>query len=246
MSDDTHELPGQETLLACWCALAALSPEARLVETGGAIAAVFPSWAPLNNAILPAGSDPGAESTAVAALRELYEEAAVPVWALWRPTRTADLDATDGAAPIEELKRDTTTLVMQTALHPALPQHRAVVRASIADVARFDADVRLHASDLANPEAAPGLSGWVLLENDLVVCAAWSFVHGTDCGVYGVETLPRLRRRGFARTLVQHLLAEARRQGATTASLQSTREGQRLYASLGFAAVGRYEEWIWQ
>lgn len=246
MSNDTNELPGQETLLACWNALAALSPGGRLVETGGAIAAVFPSWMPLNNAILPVRSDPATESTAVAALRELYEEAAVPVWALWRPTRAADLDVADGVGPLEELKRDTTTLVMQTALHPALRQHQAVVPASIADVARFDEDVAIHASELADPEDVPGLSGWVLLEDGFVASAAWSFVHGTDCGVYAVETLPRWRRRGFARALMEHLLADGRRQGATTASLQSTRMGQRLYESLGFAAVGRYEEWIWQ
>ena len=31
--------------------------------------------------------------------------------------------------------------------------------------------------------------------------------------------------------------------GACTATLQSTRMGPRLYSSLGFEAVGRYEEW---
>ena len=29
-----------------------------------------------------------------------------------------------------------------------------------------------------------------------------------------------------------------------TATFQSTRMGQRLYSSLGFEAVGRYEEWV--
>jgi hypothetical protein len=43
---------------------------------------------------------------------------------------------------------------------------------------------------------------------------------------------------------MEHALA---RPGATeraTATLQSTRIGQRLYSSLGFEAVGRYEEWL--
>jgi hypothetical protein len=43
-----------------------------------------------------------------------------------------------------------------------------------------------------------------------------------------------------------HVLADACHHGARTASLQSTRMGQPLYESLGFAAVGRYEEWISQ
>jgi hypothetical protein len=40
------------------------------------------------------------------------------------------------------------------------------------------------------------------------------------------------------------VLADAWHKGARTASLQSTRMGQPLYESLGFTAVGRYEEWI--
>jgi ribosomal protein S18 acetylase RimI-like enzyme len=48
----------------------------------------------------------------------------------------------------------------------------------------------------------------------------------------------------LARTLIEHMLADAASRGARTATLQSTRTGQRLYESLGFAAVGRYEEWI--
>jgi hypothetical protein len=48
---------------------------------------------------------------------------------------------------------------------------------------------------------------------------------------------------GFGRTLMEHVLADAKARGATTATLQSTRMGQTLYESLGFTAAGRYEEW---
>ena len=76
------------------------------------------------------------------------------------------------------------------------------------------------------------------------MAGAWSYLHRTDCGLYAVGTVPSMRRRGFARTLVEHVLAAAVRAGARTASLQSTRIGQPLYESLGFTPVGRYEEWI--
>jgi predicted acetyltransferase len=76
------------------------------------------------------------------------------------------------------------------------------------------------------------------------VAATWSFVEGADCGLYTVGTVPAMRRRGFARALVEHVLADAQRAGARTATLQSTRMGQPLYESLGFEPVGRYEEWI--
>jgi hypothetical protein len=43
---------------------------------------------------------------------------------------------------------------------------------------------------------------------------------------------------------VEHVLADAYRCSARTATLQSTPMGQPLYESLGFQAVGRYEEWV--
>ena len=51
------------------------------------------------------------------------------------------------------------------------------------------------------------------------------------------------RRRGVGRHAGE-CGVEAWRHGARTATLQSTRMGQRLYSSLGFEAVGRYEEWV--
>jgi GNAT superfamily N-acetyltransferase len=243
MGTTTTVLPGQRTLLACWEALTWLSPGARIVETPGALAAVFPSWEPLNNAILRPGHD---EQSETADLRALYEEVSVPVWALWRTSDTRDLDTPDASGPLGELKRDTTTLVMHTTLAPGLRKHASVVPASIDTVARFDDDVTMTAADLGEPEGVPGLAGWALLHDGLIVAMAWTYLHDGDCGVYGVSTLPQWRRRGFAKVLMEHMLADAQAQGATTASLQSTRMGQPLYESLGFTAAGRYEEWIWQ
>ena len=78
----------------------------------------------------------------------------------------------------------------------------------------------------------------------LAVAGAWSHLHGTDCGIYAVGTHPAWRRRGIGGALLEHVLADAWRSGARTASLQSTRMGASLYVSRGFTAVGRYEEWI--
>ena len=67
---------------------------------------------------------------------------------------------------------------------------------------------------------------------------------GTDVGIYSVGTAIEYRRRGLARALMQHLLAVAWQRDARTATLQATPMGQALYESLGFEAVGRYEEWV--
>lgn len=133
---------------------------------------------------------------------------------MWLPSRTADLDTADRIEEIALLRRDTTTLVMHLSLPESLPRHSQVVRTSIAS-ANLEAPVG--ADDLDPPEVVPGLNG---------------------------KTVPQWRRRGFARALVEHVLADARAVGARTATLQSTPMGRLLYESLGFTAVGRYEEWV--
>jgi GNAT superfamily N-acetyltransferase len=232
-------LPGQETLLACWTALAQLSPQARIHHDPAVAAAVFPSWAPLNNAIVLNGGGVAAADR----VASLYREAGVGAWALWLPSRVTDLDAADRVGELGALKRDTTTLVMRATLPPGLRHHDGVVRTSIATATRAG-DEPVPVEDLGEPDRVPGLGAWVLVRDGRAVAAAWSFVHGADCGLYTVGTVPAMRRRGFARALVEHVLAVAQRAGARTGTLQSTRMGQPLYESLGFEPVGRYEEWI--
>ena len=222
-------MPGQETLLASWDALARISPGARLVHSAAATAAVFPSWVPLNNAILLNGTDAAATSAADE-LIGVYAGAGVDAWALWVPSAATNLDAPDAVRRVGGFRRDTTTLVMQASLPPGLQSHDGVVRASIADAARAG-DEPVPFTDLGEPETEPGLAGWVMLHDAVAVAGAWSFLHEKDCGIYAVGTVPGWRRRGLARNLVEHVLADARRRGARTATLQSTRMAQQLYQS---------------
>jgi GNAT superfamily N-acetyltransferase len=242
VSPTVTALPGQETLLECWSALAQMSPGARLVRAPATVAAVFPSWAPLNNAIMLTADD-GAASAAVSELSRVYGDAGVDVWALWVPSRARSLDGSDDVRVVGRLERDTTTLVMHATLEQGLRLHDGAVRTSIAAVTRVGNEA-VAASELDEPDEMPGLAAWVMVHDDAAVASAWSFQHERDCGIYAVETVPRWRRRGFARALVEHALAHAQRRGAHTASLQSTQMGQYLYESLGFEPAGRYEEWI--
>jgi GNAT superfamily N-acetyltransferase len=232
-------LPGQETLLACWSALAQLSSGASIHHDPLVTAAVFPSWAPLNNAIVLGGSGLAAADRAA----PLYCKSGVDVWALWLPSRITDLEAPDQIGEIGALKRDTTTLVMRASLSAGLRHDERVVRTSIATATRAG-DEPVPVEDLGEPDRLPCLRAWALVRDEQAVAAAWSFVHRSDCGIYAVGTVPAMRRRGFARALVEHVLADAWRAGARTASLQSTLMGRPLYESLGFEPVGRYEEWI--
>ncbi len=236
-------LPGEETLIGCWGALTQLSPAARMINTSAATAAVFPSWVPLNNAILHIAPDDREAEDAVLQLSACYAEEGVATWALWVRSDITNLDTPDTGPEISDLQRDTTTLVMHATLSSGRQLQDGVVCTSIATATRAG-DEPVRRADLEPPDDVPGLTGWVMLRESVAVASAWSFLNGSDCGIYTVGTQPEWRRRGLAHALMEHVLGEAWRHGARTASLQSTRMGQPLYLSLGFQAVGRYEEWL--
>jgi GNAT superfamily N-acetyltransferase len=58
-----------------------------------------------------------------------------------------------------------------------------------------------------------------------------------------VLTRPEFRRRGFARMLVEHALAQADRLGIPTVKLDATGQGQPLYESLGFSPEQEIQRW---
>ncbi len=246
MSSYATALPGQDTLIACWRSLAKLSPGARVVNSTVAVAAVFPSWAPLNNAIMLPAADGALAAKAASQLTPVFADAGVDTWALWLSSRATDLDAPDEVQAVDGLKRDTTTLVMQKVLPHGLRRHAGVIRTSVAAATRAAGDEPVAVADLPEPDGLPGLDAWALVYDRFAVAGAWSFLHGTECGIYSLGTHPDWRRRGLARTLMEHVLADAQHRGARTATLQSTRMGQPLYESLGLEPVGRYEEWIFQ
>jgi GNAT superfamily N-acetyltransferase len=234
-------LPGQQTLVACWRALTQVSPGARIGVADGLVTAVFPSWLPLNNAILTAPASREAADAAAADAARVFADAGVPTWALWLPSPIADLQSPGATSSVTGMVADTRTLVMTLALGGGWASHPGVSQTSIA-AATLATDERV--VDLPDVDGVAGLDAWVLVHEGAAVAGAWSYLHGTDIGVYTVGTVPQLRRRGLAGALMQHVLADAHRRGARTASLQSTPEGEPLYRSLGFTAVGRYEEWV--
>src|SRR5262249_40046612 len=104
---ETTPLPREDTLLACWRALAAAAPGARLIRAHAAVAAVFPAWAPLNNAIAVRGQEHGMPAPRVSELRSLYADAGVGSWALWVPSDATNWDAPD-LLRVDGMDRDTT------------------------------------------------------------------------------------------------------------------------------------------
>ena len=75
------------------------------------------------------------------------------------------------------------------------------------------------------------------------VCCVGTIAVGDDCCVTGVATPPEHRGAGIASWLLMRAVADARRSGMTTASLQATKAGAPIYERLGFRDFGFVEMW---
>lgn len=74
-----------------------------------------------------------------------------------------------------------------------------------------------------------------------------SFINGRCASVLNVYTLPRFRRRGYARRVMEALLRGAADMGIASVELKATRAGIPLYRSLGFReSAGRYTLMRWE
>ncbi len=193
-------LPGQDTLIACWSALAETSPGARVHRSARAVVATFPSWLPLNNAIV-LDDDPATRSVVASEVARVYADAGVDVWALWVASCAISLDAPDRAQEVPGLERDTTTLVMRALLSPGFRTHDEVVEASMAAIVRLANEEPVPAHELGAPETTPGLSAWALVVDRMAAVCAWTFLHHAG--------LRHLRRRDAAGLATQRVGAHA-------------------------------------
>lgn len=232
--------PGEETLVGSWHALAHVFPGASVRQRRWSVTALFPSRPTLNNAILQGPATAVAAAEAAADLTRVYEGAAVEGWALWLRSSMVTLAPSGPRHSLRGMVRRGNVAVMTRTLTPGVASHPALVSTSVPAAMSPGGCLP---NVLPGPDGVPGLDGWVLLQRDVPVVAGWTFLHGTECGLYGVSTLPRRERRGVTTQFVRHVLARMQRRGARTASLQSTPAQAAFYGSLGFRARARYEQW---
>ena len=76
------------------------------------------------------------------------------------------------------------------------------------------------------------------------VATAIAFDHDGDCGIYNMSTLETARRGGLGTALTARHVHDAAERGCATASLQSTAMAERVYAAVGFRALGRILEYV--
>jgi GNAT superfamily N-acetyltransferase len=67
--------------------------------------------------------------------------------------------------------------------------------------------------------------------------------HGEDCGISFVATAPHARRQGLASDVMQQVACDACEAGLTSATLQATSLGEKLYVALGYRKVSDMQLW---
>ncbi len=122
----------------------------------------------------------------------------------------------------------------------------------LTDPRDLDAVIAIEAESFTNPWTREmyeaelgngGVSHFMLARgsDDGVVgfCSYWRVVD--EVHINNLAVLPAFRRRGIGRALLQRILVEAAREGATRALLEvrrSNEEARRLYESIGFTVAG--------
>jgi ribosomal protein S18 acetylase RimI-like enzyme len=112
-----------------------------------------------------------------------------------------------------------------------------------------------HINDLAygNPDARlertlsplpPGrLRAYVADLRGRPASVALALHHEQDCGISFVATAPHARRQGLASDVMQRVALDAREAGLTSATLQATSLGEKLYDALGYRKVSDMQLW---
>ncbi len=236
-----------EGFAALQALLGGSSRRGRVIERAGLVASIVPT-APDSPALNAAVAiEPHAAPAALPELADRYAHAGVRRWAIWidggardatRELRHAGLSVASASpgmgAAIDELD-------LQLTPTPWLPGADLRTVGRVNDLAYGNVDARLERTLSMLPDGA--LRAFRADLNGAPAAVALALHHGGDCGVSFVATVPQARRRGLATQVMRAVVADARRHGCNTVSLQATELGERLYAGLGLRRLGQMELW---
>jgi GNAT superfamily N-acetyltransferase len=218
-----------------------------LVERGGLLASVAPAspQRSLFNSVYY--DDPAGLANEIDGLAQLYDEHGVRAWTVWVPDEdreTARMLARRGhlldAAP--------RAMAMELSAPVPKPPAPDGVDARPCDPATA-AELNDRAYGYGEDGFRAGLAGETAIRwygayaSEEPVGCIGTIATGEDCCVTGVATPPEHRGRGIASWLLSQVLAEARDEGLSSASLQATKSGAPIYERLGFADHGFLEMW---
>lgn len=227
--------------------LGASARQGRVLERPGLVASIVPS-APDSPALNAAVAlQPDLAPDALAELEVVYGGAGVRRWAIWVDGAARDVTAefraqgliVASASPGMGAVIDDLPLDLTTADDRPNAKLRTVGRVN--DLAYGNVDARLERTLSTLQEGV--LRGYRADLNGAPGAVALALHHGGDCGISFVATVPRVRRHGLATQVMRSALADAKRHGLSTITLQATELGERLYQRLGLKRLGPMELW---
>ncbi len=128
------------------------------------------------------------------------------------------------------------------------PQVLALLHEHLANMHELSPPEQVFALDVARLRS-PDVTFWSVWDGEtLVGCAALKALSADHGEVKSMRTPQALRRRGAARAVLAHLLAEAHRRGYRRLSLETGSNpafgpAQALYASAGFVRCGPFADY---
>ena len=125
---------------------------------------------------------------------------------------------------------------------------RALLAEHLHDMQRLSPPESIHALDLAALRR-PEITFWtVWSRQELLGCGALKELTAAHGEVKSMRTASTHRRRGVARAMLQHIIAEARRRSYArlsleTGSMSAFEPARRLYESFGFTACSPFADY---
>jgi putative acetyltransferase len=126
---------------------------------------------------------------------------------------------------------------------------RALLAEHLQNMHELSPPESVHALDVA-ALLKPEITFWSVWSNgDLLGCGALKELSPVHGEVKSMRTAPAHRRKGVARTMLEHIIAEARRRSyrrlsLETGSMDAFGPARRLYESYGFEYCGPFEGYI--
>jgi GNAT superfamily N-acetyltransferase len=229
-----------------FASLARHASDGHVLELDGVTAAVVPACPDRSVVNCVVYSDGAALGAALDRLAGEYERAGVRAWTVWVPEQDEEVARLLADAGHRLDARPAAMVRELDDFEPASEMELDLIEPDMSEAARvndaaygFDGDFE-RAFGRLPPEPA-----WLYLArvDRVPACTVLTYEEAGECGVYLVATLPEARGRGAATALMSHALAEARRRGCTTTSLQATQRGRPLYLRMGYRDIGAVHMW---
>jgi ribosomal protein S18 acetylase RimI-like enzyme len=216
-----------------------------VTDEPGLVASFVPNApdSPTLNAAIVVGPELGLDH--LNAMRERWEALGVRRWGVW--VDGANYDVTDtlrlARMRVTSSSPGMAAEIADLSLNgrgPAGPSDLATV-GHVNDLAYGNPDARLERTLSPLP---PGvLHPYVAELQGRPASVALALHHQQDCGISFVATAPHARRQGLASDVMQQVAADARAAGLTSATLQATALGEKLYFALGYRKVSDMQLW---